>query len=226
MTAALAQDNGLQAFLRTRPRLFGIAYRMLGSAGEAEDVVQDVWVRWQTVDRSLVRDAAAFLVTATARLSLNVLQSARLRREVYVGPDLPEPVDRRADPRMGAERNQALELGIRLLSERLTPTEQAAFILREAFDHSYREIARVLRLEEANARQLVTRARRHVADDRTARAADPTEHRRLLDAFVDAARSGDLSGLEGLLLFGHRPRRSTPRAVTTHLGIRSMARGA
>src|SRR5262245_28371905 len=186
-------DDGLAVFLSVRPRLLGIACRMLGSASDAEDVVQDVWVRWQGVDRRVVRDATAFLVTSAVRLSLNVLQSARVRREVHVEPGLPEPIDRRADPRQRAERRQALKLGIRLLLEKLTPTERAAYILREAFDHSYREIASVLRLEDANARQVVARARRHRAEDRRA-PADPAERRRLLDAFVAAARSGDLSG--------------------------------
>lgn len=177
---------------------------MLRGAVEAEDVVQDVWVRWQAVDRRVVRDAEAFLVASTVRLSINVLNSARSRREVDAGPGVPEPVDRQADPRARAERGQALELGIRLLLERLTPTERAAFVLREAFDHSYREIASILRLEEANARQVVTRARRHVAEDRRA-PANPTERRRLLDAFAVAARSGNLSGLQGLLVFGCGP---------------------
>ena len=95
-------DDGLSAFLSVRPRLFGIAYRMLGSAAEAEDIVQDVWVRWQTADRSLVRDAAAFLATTTTRLAINVMQSARSRRETYVGPWLPEPVDTSADPAVGS----------------------------------------------------------------------------------------------------------------------------
>jgi RNA polymerase sigma factor (sigma-70 family) len=159
-------DDGLSAFLSVRPRLFGIAYRMLGSAAEAEDIVQDVWVRWQMADRSLVRDAAAFLVTTTTRLAINVMQSARSRREMYVGPCLPEPVDTSADPRLGAERGQALAFGLRLLLKKLTPTERAAYILREAFDYAYRDIANVLRLEEANARQVVTRARQHVAGGR------------------------------------------------------------
>src|SRR5688500_7889022 len=156
-------DDGLSAFLSVRPRLFGIAYRMLGSAAEAEDIVQDVWVRWQTTERSLVRDAAAFLVTTATRLAINVMQSARSRRETYVGPGLPEPVDTSADPRLEAERGQALASGVLRLLETLTPIERAAFILREAFDYPYRDIANVLRLEEANARQVVTRARKHVA---------------------------------------------------------------
>jgi RNA polymerase sigma factor (sigma-70 family) len=157
------REDGLSAFLRVRPRLFGIAYRMLGSAAEAEDVVQDVWLRWQTADRSLVRDAPAFLATTTTRLAINVMQSARWRRETCAGPWLPEPVDASADPGFGAERDEALELGVLVLLKKLSPTERAAYILREAFDYTYRDIANLLRLEEANARQVVTRARQHVA---------------------------------------------------------------
>src|SRR5262245_28889314 len=93
-------DDGLTAFMSVRPRIFGIAYRMLGSAADAEDVVQDAWVRWQTVDRSLVRNAAAFLATSTARLAINVMQSARSRRETHVGPWLTEPIDTSADPEL------------------------------------------------------------------------------------------------------------------------------
>jgi len=197
ITDAIA-DEGLPAFLRVRPRLFGIAYRMLGSAAEAEDIVQDVWVRWQMADRSLVRDAAAFLTTTATRVAINVMQSARSRRETYVGPWLPEPVDTSADPGLGAERGQALASGVLLLLEKLTPTERAAYILREAFDYPYRDIANLLRLEEANARQVVTRARHHVANDRRMPASSPGQ-RRLLDAFIAAARHGDVASLEGLL---------------------------
>ena len=135
-------DDGLSAFLCARPRLFGIAYRMLGSAAEAEDIVQDVWVRWQTTDRSPVRNPLAFLVTATTRLAINVLQSARARRETAAGPSLPEPVDTSTDPGLGAERGEALNLAVLLLLEKLSPTERAAYVLREAFNHPYREIAR------------------------------------------------------------------------------------
>ena len=195
--ATSANSDGLSAFLSVRPRLFGIARRMLGSAVEAEDIVQDVWVRWQTSDRSVVRDAAAFLATTATRLAINVLQSARSRRETSVGPWLPEPVDTGADPRLGAERGQALAFGVLLLLERLTPTERAAYILREAFDYPYRDIANVLRLEEANARQVVTRARQHVANGRRMPGSS-TEQHCLLDAFIAAARNGDVAGLEGL----------------------------
>jgi RNA polymerase sigma factor (sigma-70 family) len=191
-------DDGLSAFMSVRPRLFGIAYRMLGNAAEAEDIVQDVWVRWQTADRSVVRDAAAFLVTTATRLAINVMQSACSRRETSVGPWLPEPVDTSADPRLEAERRQALALGVLLLLETLTPTERAAYILREAFDYSYREIANVLQLEEANARQVVTRARQHIATGRRM-SANSTDQRRLLDALIAAAETGEVAGLEGTL---------------------------
>ncbi len=205
-------DDGLSAFMSVRPRLFGIAYRMLGSAAEAEDIVQDVWVRWQTTDRSLVRDAAAFLVTTATRLAINVMQSARSRRETYVGPWLPEPVDTSADPGLGAERGEALELGVLVLLEKLSPTERAAYILREAFDYPYRDIANVLRLEEANARQVVTRARQHVANGRRM-PANSTEQRRLLEAFIAAAQIGDVAGLERLFVLGRGCHKTAPRPV-------------
>ena len=125
-------DDAVAVFSAVRRRLFGIAYRMLGTASEAEDIVQDVWVRWQTYDRSTVRDPAAFLATAATRLSINVLQSAHSRRETYIGPWLPEPVNTADDPALGAERGEALGFAMLLLLERLTPTERAAYILREA----------------------------------------------------------------------------------------------
>jgi RNA polymerase sigma-70 factor (ECF subfamily) len=171
---------------------------MLGSAADAEDIVQDVWVRWQTTDRSVVRDAAAFLATITTRLAINVIQSARSRREAYVGPRLPEPDDTSAGPGLGVERDEALELGVLILLEKLSPAERGAYILREAFDYSYRDIADTLRLQEANARQLVTRARQHVTNDRR-RAVNATERGRLLAAFVVAAKNGDVAGLESLV---------------------------
>src|SRR5262245_34756710 len=196
-------DDGLSVFLNVRRRLFSIAYRMLGSAAEAEDVVQDVWIRWQTADRSSVRDAAAFLATTTTRLAINVMQSARPRRETSAGGWLPEPVDHSADPRLEAERGQALASGMRLLLESLTPVERAAYILREALDYRYREIANVLRLGEANARQVVTRARQHVAAGRKM-PANSTEQRRLFEAFIAAAQNGDFASLEGALCGGRR----------------------
>jgi RNA polymerase sigma factor (sigma-70 family) len=190
-------DDGLSAFLSARPRLFGIAYRMLGSTTEAEDIVQDVWVRWQTTDRSLVRNPLAFLVTTATRLAINVLKSARARRETSVDAWLPEPADTNADPGLGAERGEALNVAVLVLLEKLPPRERAAYVLREAFNYAYREIAGILRIEDANARQLVTRAREHVSDGRQAPVC-PVEQRRLLDAFIAAARTGELGGLERL----------------------------
>ena len=115
--AASPYDDGLSTFISVRPRLFGVVYRMLRSAAEAEDVVQDVWVRWQTTDRRPVRNPLAFLVTATTRLAINVLQSARTRTEACRGPSLPEPVDTSADPGVQAERDEALNVAVLLLLE-------------------------------------------------------------------------------------------------------------
>ena len=192
-------DDDLSAFLRARPRLFAIAYRMLRSAAEAEDIVQDVWVRWQTANRSPVRNPLAFLVAATTRLAINVLHSARARREICSGSWLPEPVDTTSDPGLEAERGEALNSAVLLLLERLSPTERGAYVLREAFNYPHREIAAILRVEEANARQLVTRARERVSGGRRT-PVSPVEQRRLLTAFLTAARTGDLAALESVFV--------------------------
>jgi RNA polymerase sigma-70 factor, ECF subfamily len=186
------------SFEAVRPRLFGIAYRTLESAADADDVVQDTWIRWQGTDRNNVRDAAAFLATTTKRLALNVAQSARVRRETSVDPWDPEPVDVQADPTLGAERREALELAVRMLMEKLSPSERAAYLLREAFDYPYRRISDVLATSEANARQLLTRARLHLASE-PRRQVSAAEQQRFIDAFVDAAQTGDLRTLEQLL---------------------------
>ncbi|MEU6248068.1 RNA polymerase sigma factor SigJ [Glycomyces sp. NPDC047010] len=190
-------DAAAAVFTAVRPRLFGIAYRMLGSASEAEDLVQDVWLRWQAYDRASVAEPGAFLATIATRLSINVLQSARVRRETYTGPWLPEPVDTAADPYLGAERGEALEYATLLLMERLSPNERAAYVLREAFDYPYGQIAEVLGTTETAARQLASRARRHITDGHRSRPA-PQGQRELLEAFMAAARSGDMQGLERL----------------------------
>ena len=187
--------DGLSAFTAMRPRLFAIAYRMLQSAAEAEDVVQDVWLRWQRTNRSTVQDVTAFLVTTTTRLCLNIAKSSRSRCEISLGPWLPEPVDRQTDPELGAIRGAGLKLAILMLLERLSPAERAAYILREAFDYSYRQIAEILRIAEANCRQLVARARQHLTERRRA-SVTPTEQKRLLDTLIHAARKGNLTPLE------------------------------
>ncbi len=186
------EADSLAEFIKVRPRLFGIAYRMLGSAAEAEDIVQDVWLRWQVTDRSVVLDPPAFLATTTTRLAINLAQSARSRHETYVGPWLPEPVDTSTDPQLGAERGEALEFAVLLLLEKLSPTERAAYVLREAFDYPYRQIAEILQLEEANTRQLVARARQHITEGRRAPVSS-AEQRRLLEAFIAAAQKGELA---------------------------------
>ncbi|GAB3159437.1 RNA polymerase sigma-70 factor [Microbispora hainanensis] len=191
-------DEAAATFESLRPRLFGIAYRILSSATEAEDLLQDVWLRWQAYDRDTVADPGAFLATVTTRLAINALQSARVRRETYVGPWLPEPVDTSNDPHLGAERGEALSFAVLLLLEKLSPTERAAYVLREAFDYPYRRIAEIIEASEAAVRQLVSRARKHIVSERRT-PVTRDEQRRLLTAFVAAARVGDLAKLEELL---------------------------
>jgi RNA polymerase sigma-70 factor (ECF subfamily) len=192
------RDDGTAAFTAVRGRLFGIAYRMLGTVTDAEDVVQDAWLRWQQTDRDAVRDPAAFLATVATRLSITAATSARAKRVTYIGPWLPEPVQTSADPTLGAETAEAVELAVLVLLERLTPTERAAYILREAFGYGFREIGDVVQTSEANARQLAARARRHLDGERR-RPVARAEHDRLLRAFLAAARAGDVGALEDLL---------------------------
>jgi RNA polymerase sigma-70 factor, ECF subfamily len=193
--ATTALDHAASIFASLRPRLFGIAYRMLGSSAEAEDIVQDAWLRWQTCDRDAVVNSTAFLVTTTTRLAINAAQSARCRRERYVGTWLSEPVDASADPELRAERAEALALAVLLLLERLSPTEQAAYVLREGFDYPYSRIATILQLSEVNARQLVSRARKHVRIGRS-KSVSSAEQGRLLNAFLAAAQNGDFVAIE------------------------------
>lgn len=198
VASEIACPDGLSTFLAVRPRLFSIAYRVLRSAAEAEDIVQDAWVRWQTADRSVVRDPAAFLATTTMRLAINVIQSARSRRETGAASPLLESVDAGGGHESRLEQSEALASGMLALLEKLPPTERAAFILREAFEYNYRKIADVLRLQEANARQLVSRARQHLSSGRrTPVSAD--EHNRLLVVFIAAVQHGDVTPLERLL---------------------------
>ncbi|RAS70967.1 RNA polymerase sigma-70 factor (ECF subfamily) [Lentzea atacamensis] len=190
-------EQAESAFAAARPRLFGIAYRMTGSVADAEDLLQEVWLRWQLADRASVVNPEAYLATAITRLAINESQTARARRETYVGPWLPEPVDTAADPQLGAEQGAVLELAVLMLLEKLTPTERAAYVLREAFDYPYREIAEIVQTSEVAARQLVSRARKHLADERRV-PVERAEQRRLLEAFVAAAQAGDLAALEKL----------------------------
>lgn len=190
-------DAATEVFAVHRRRLFGIAYRMLGTVADAEDIVQETWIRWQNTDRTDILEPAAFLATITTRLSINVLQSAHAKRETYIGPWLPEPVNTDDDPALGAERAEALQIAILLTLEKLTPTERAAYILREAFDYPYPRIAEVISSTVVSARQLVSRARAHLESDRRV-TVEPSAQRRLLEAFLTAAQKGDAQQLESL----------------------------
>lgn len=190
-------DEAVEVFAAQRRRLFGIAYRMLGTVADAEDMVQETWIRWQNTDRAQVLEPAAFLATVATRLCINHLQSARSKRETYIGPWLPEPVNTEDDPALGAERAEALQFAILLTLEKLTPTERAAYILREAFDYPYPRIAEVISSSVVGARQLVSRARSHLASAREGHV-EPAAQRRLLEAFLAAAQRGDAHELEAL----------------------------
>ncbi|GGN97759.1 DNA-directed RNA polymerase sigma-70 factor [Actinoplanes lobatus] len=190
----------LQRFEANRRRLFGVAYRMLGEASEAEDVVQDAYLRWERHDTAVSPEA--WLTKVVTNLCLDRLTSARVRRESYVGPWLPEPViiDGDAlDPIETVEQRESLSMGMLVLLERLTPPERAVFVLREAFGHSHREIAQILEDNEPHVRQLYRRAQRHVAAARTRFTAEPGQHRKLLERFLEATLSGDVPALEGML---------------------------
>ena len=180
-----------------RPLLFSIAYRMLGSVMDAEDVVQECWVRWSGADAEAVRSPKAFLSTMATRLAINHLQSARARREEYVGPWLPEPLlVTEGGAAEGVERDESVSMAFLLLMERLTPTERAVFVLREAFGYDFAEIARVVGRSEENCRQILRRARQHVTQQRPRFEADPERRRLLVSQFLQAAFGG---GMEPLL---------------------------
>jgi RNA polymerase sigma-70 factor, ECF subfamily len=191
-------ETGAASFYVVRPRLFGIAHRVLGSANDADDVVQDAWIRWQGTDRRQIRDPAGFLITMTTRLALTTGQSARARREICSWPLEVDAVDLGDDPSRVAEQDDALERALFALLQKLSATERAVYVLREAFGYPHRRIAELLGLAEANARQIVTRARMHLRGERR-RMVDANEHRCLVDTFVAAARTGDLASLERLL---------------------------
>jgi RNA polymerase sigma-70 factor (ECF subfamily) len=192
-----------------RRRLLGLAYRMLGSMAEAEDAVQEAYLRWHDADRASVADPRAYLTTTTTRICLDVLKSARVRREEYVGPWLPDPVTDTAALAPDAQTELAEDLSVALLLalDRLSPLERAAFLLHDVFDYSFAQVAAMLDRHEAACRQLATRARARVRTSRPAGAATSPgpsnavdeKHAQLVSAFMRAARSGDVAGLTRLL---------------------------
>ncbi|MDY1550249.1 RNA polymerase sigma-70 factor [Luteibacter sahnii] len=195
-------NDATAAFTALRPRLHGIAYRMLGSVAESEDLVQDIWLSWHGVDPSSIDNAEAWLVAATTRRAIDRLRAARTRREHYVGIWLPEPIltDEGATPEDLQELASDVSVAFLLLLERLSPEARAAFLLREVFDIDYAEIARTLDKNEAACRQLVHRAKAQVQRDRPRR---PTSASRpsmtLVRRFAEAMAVGDLDDLRGLL---------------------------
>lgn len=192
-----------------RRRLLGLAYRMLGSMADAEDAVQDAYVRWHATDRGTVSDPRAFLMTTTTRICLDRLSSARVRREEYVGPWLPEPVVDTAAlaPDTRTELAEDLSIALLLTLDRLSPLERAAFLLHDVFDFSFSEVAAALDRSDAACRQLAARARAHVREVRPRGTTPPksgsgeidAKHAQLMAAFVTATRSGDLNALTQLL---------------------------
>ncbi|MGY1601860.1 RNA polymerase sigma-70 factor [Geodermatophilus sp. SYSU D00815] len=201
MLPVTTATDALEEFEAQRGRLFGIAYRMLGSVADAEDVLQDAWLRWQGADRARVSDPGAFLARTVTNLCLTALTSARARREVYVGPWLPEPVitaDGALGPLEDAVQRECVSFALLAVLERLSPAERAAYVLREAFAYSPREVAELIGVSEANARQLHSRARRHVAAEQT-REVEAERWQELVSRFLAAARDGDVAGLEALL---------------------------
>jgi RNA polymerase sigma factor (sigma-70 family) len=184
------------AFEPHRPRLLGLAYRMVGSVASAEDIVQETWVRWASTDT--IEQPRAWLTTVCSRLCLDELRSARVRKEEHVGPWLPEPWLTTEPPEPGPLAT-SLSIAILMLLEELSPKERAAFLLRDVFDEDYGRIAEVLELAEDNVRQLVRRARTAIDLDRRRFDADPAAHAALLEAFGAACASGDRATLEALL---------------------------
>ena len=200
-TASAARAARLASFDQYRGLLFSVAYRMLGSVADAEDMLQETFLRWQQAADEEIRSPRAFLVTIISRLSINHLQSARAQREEYFGEWLPEPLvtDERSDPLWLVRVDETLSMAFLVLLERLTPVERAVFLLREVFEYEYTEIAEVLRRSEANCRQILRRARQHVSAMRPRFKSSRQKQTELLQRFLQATASGDMDGLMALL---------------------------
>ena len=185
-------DAADQGFLELRRRMFGLAYRMLGSRADADDVLQDAWLRWQGADRRELRSPEAWLTTVVTRLSIDRLREAKKEREHYTGPWLPEPlVDEEPDtPEQASELASDVSVAFLMVLERLAPEERAVFLLREVFDMDYPELAQMLGKNEASCRQMLHRAKERVREARPRFQVNPEAHRRLLERFMAAARSG------------------------------------
>lgn len=193
-------NGSAEEFEEYRPLLLGLAYRLLGSMWDAEDTVQEGFLRWMGTDRSEIREPRAFLVTVVSRIALDQLKSARVTREAYTGPWLPEPVASDAfGPLDTAELRDTLRYATLHLMERLSPPERAVFVLREAFELPYDDIAAIVDASPASCRQMHRRAERKLADGRDRFQPSASEHHKLLSSFLQAAQEGDLATLTGLL---------------------------
>jgi RNA polymerase sigma-70 factor (ECF subfamily) len=197
-------DTATEVFEEHRPVLMGVAYRMLGRVADAEDVVQEAWLRWSGADRTEVREPRAYLVRIVTRLAVDRLRQVRSRNEAYVGPWLPEPYvtdfgDTAPDTAERAVLADSVSLAVLVVLESLSPLERAVFVLREAFGYPYADIAAVLDRGEPAVRQLAGRARKHVEERRPRYEVDPAERRDLTERFLAAADGGDLEGLMSLL---------------------------
>ena len=194
-----AVDPATEVFLAHRNLLFTVAYEMLGSAADAEDVLQETWLRWIKVDRGQVRDQRAYLVRITSRQALNRLRTMKRRREAYVGQWLPEPLLTAPDVADDVELAESMSMALMLVLETLSPTERAVFVLREAFGVSYDEIAAAVGKSPAAVRQIAHRARRHVDARRPRQTVSPSETRATLESLRRALRNRDLQGLLDVL---------------------------
>jgi len=194
-------DERAAVFTETRPLLFSIAYRMLGSVADAEDIVQDAYLRWQRTPDLDVREPRAYLTTVVTRLAINELKSARVQRETYVGPWLPEPLvtEHAPDSSASVELAESLSMAFLVMLERLSPIERAVLLLHDVFDFDYAEIARIVNKSEANCRQLLSRAKKHVVADEVRFDADREQAARLTQRFTEAAAVGDMAGMLAVL---------------------------
>ena len=197
MMESTADQEKLAIFDRHRSRLFGLAYRMLGTPDEAEEVVQDAYIRWHTADMATIENSEAWLVSVTTRLSIDRLRKASRQRENYIGPWLPEPlmISNTPSPQEDAELASSLSTAFLLMLERLSPAERAVFLLHDVFDSSYSDIARIMESEEPAVRQMLHRARQRVRADKPRFIADRDEHRRLVERFAQAAYTSDETAL-------------------------------
>lgn len=193
------QADSTTEFEQLRPRLFGVAYRILGVVADAEDVVQETWIAWQAADRTGVAAPSAYLTKVVSNRALNRLRDTRRRREDYVGPWLPEPLDTSRRPDEAAEIADSVSYALMVMLEQLTPLERAAFVLREVFDVPTAEVAESLASTPAAVRQLVARARAHLTERDRAYDVDPSAHQRIARAFLVALAGGDLDGATALL---------------------------